>query len=109
MCLKAPNLALWYAFVCTLASAIGGVIGYGIGKFGGRPAFNFFFPKYKNQLDKVEEMYKKYDFWAVLFSAFTPLPYKVFTIASGILEMNFLKKSLSSSLQMAASFSAGSQ
>ena len=96
MCLKAPNFAIWYAFVCTLASAVGGVIGYGIGKFGGRPAFNFFFPKYKNQLDKVEEMYKKYGFWAVLFSAFTPLPYKVFTIASGILEMDFLKFFLAS-------------
>ena len=91
MSLKTPSLALWYAFICTLASAVGGVIGYAIGKFGGRPAFNFFFPKYKSKLDKVEEMYAKYGFWAVLFSAFTPLPYKVFTIASGILEMNFLK------------------
>lgn len=91
MNLKAPNMALWNAFICTIASAVGGVIGYGIGKFGGRPAFNFFFPKYKSQLAKVEEMYSKYGFWAVLFSAFTPLPYKVFTIASGILEMNFLK------------------
>ena len=96
MCIKNPSLAIWYAFVCTLASAVGGVIGYAIGKFGGRPAFNFFFPKYKSKLDTVEEMYKKYGFWAVLFSAFTPLPYKVFTIASGILEMNFLKFFLAS-------------
>ena len=98
MCIKTSNLALWYAFICTLASAVGGVIGYAIGKFGGRPAFNFFFPKYKDKLVKVEEMYAKYGFWAVLFSAFTPLPYKVFTIASGILEMNFLKFFLASFL-----------
>lgn len=91
MTLKTPALALWYAFICTVASAIGGIIGYAIGKFGGRPAFNFLFPKYKPQLAKVEEIYAKYGFWAVLFSAFTPLPYKVFTIASGILDMNFLK------------------
>ena len=43
MDLAKPKLALYYALVCTIASAIGGVIGYLIGKFGGRPVFNFLF------------------------------------------------------------------
>ena len=37
MDLKAPQSALYFAFICTIASALGGAIGYFIGKFGGRP------------------------------------------------------------------------
>ena len=89
MDLKNPNLALWYAFICTLASAVGGAIGYGIGRFGGRPVFDFLFKKQKEKFQNVENLYNKYGMLAVFFSAFTPIPYKIFTIASGILKMNF--------------------
>ncbi len=91
MDLAKPKMAMYYAFVCTLASAIGGVIGYLIGKLGGRPVFNFLFRKNKDKFDAVEAMYKEYGSFAVFFSAFTPIPYKIFTIASGILNMNFFK------------------
>ena len=94
---KNPNLALYYAMLCTIASALGGAIGYGIGKWFGRPAFdfivNFFQKKGSNKakecFDKVEKLYNQYGAWAVFFAGFTPLPYKVFTVASGILKMRF--------------------
>ncbi len=89
--LAGPEKALLYATVCTLASAIGGGIGYSIGYWGGRPAFRFLFKKHMDKLDKVEQMYKEYGSFAVFFSAFTPVPYKIFTIGSGILRMNFWK------------------
>lgn len=91
MDLAKPEKALWYATVCTIASALGGAVGYLIGFFGGRPVFNFLFKNKKEQFEGVEKMYNKYGSLAVFFSAFTPIPYKVFTIASGILNMNFLK------------------
>lgn len=91
MDLAIPEKALLYATVCTLASAIGGGIGYSIGYWGGRPAFRFLFKKHMDKLDKVEQMYKEYGSFAVFFSAFTPVPYKIFTIGSGILRMNFWK------------------
>ena len=91
MDLAKPEKALYYAFVCTLASAIGGAIGFSIGYWGGRPAFRFLFKKHMDKLDKVEQMYKEYGSFAVFFSAFTPVPYKIFTIGSGILRMNFWK------------------
>lgn len=91
MDLAKPEKALFYATICTLASAIGGAIGYAIGFWGGRPAFKFLFKKHIDKLDKVEQMYKEYGSFAVFFSAFTPVPYKIFTIGSGILRMNFWK------------------
>lgn len=91
MDLSKPEKAMYYAFICTLASAIGGVIGYLIGLLGGRPVFNFLFRNKHDKLDTVEKMYAEYGSFAVFFSAFTPIPYKIFTIASGILNMNFFK------------------
>ena len=91
MDLAKPEKALYYAFVCTIASIIGAVIGYFIGLFGGRPVFNFLFKNKHDKFEAVEKMYNEYGSFAVFFSAFTPIPYKVFTIASGVLKMNFWK------------------
>ena len=46
MDLTKPEKAMFYATICTLASAIGGAIGYAIGFWGGRPAFKFLFKKH---------------------------------------------------------------
>ena len=97
MDLANPSKSLYYAFICTIASAIGGAVGYAIGYFGGRPAFNWIFRKGgKEKFEAVEKLYEKYGTFAVFFSAFTPVPYKVFTIASGVLSMNFWKFMLAS-------------
>ena len=97
MDLAQPNKALFFALVCTIASALGGALGYGIGYYGGRPAFNWLFRKGgKEKFEAVEKLYNQYGSAAVFFSAFTPIPYKVFTIASGILNMNFWKFMLAS-------------
>ena len=104
MDLAKPKLALYYALICTLASAVGGIIGYYIGKFGGRPVFNILFKNKQEKFDSVEKMYKEYGSFAVFFSAFTPIPYKIFTIASGILEMNFFKFFIASFLGRGARF-----
>ena len=105
MNLSAPAKALYYALICTIASAFGGAIGYAIGYWGGRPAFNWFFRKGgKEKFEAVEKLYNQYGSIAVFFSAFTPLPYKVFTIASGILSMNFWKFMIASFFGRGARF-----
>lgn len=96
MDLAKPEKALYYAFVCTLASIAGAMVGYFIGLFGGRPVFNFLFKNKHDKFEAVEKMYNEYGSFAVFFSAFTPIPYKVFTIASGVLKMNFWKFVLAS-------------
>ena len=38
-----PDRAMYYAFLCTIASALGGAFGYFIGRWGGRPVFDWIF------------------------------------------------------------------
>ena len=91
MDLTTPQKALLFALVCTIGSVTGGALGYAIGIFGGRPLFNKLFAKKADKFQAVEKLYEQYGSLAVFFSAFSPIPYNIFTIASGILKMNFLK------------------
>ena len=104
MDLAKPEKALWYAFVCSVASILGGIVGYLIGFIGGRPVFNWIFRKNPEQFEKVEELYNKYGSIAVFFAGFTPIPYKVFTIASGVLSMNIWKFTVASFFGRAGRF-----
>lgn len=76
------------AFVCTIGSVSGAIAGWLIGKWGGRPILDRLFNPEKVQ--QVEHLYDRYGVAAVLIAAFTPIPYKVFTIASGVFRLNIL-------------------
>ncbi len=104
MDLAKPEKALWYATICSFASVLGGLVGYLIGLIGGRPVFNWFFRKNHDQFEKVEALYNKYGAIAVFFAGFTPIPYKVFTIASGVLNMNWWQFALASFFGRAGRF-----
>lgn len=81
MCLGDPSNAFFYALLCSIGSVLGGVFGYGLGKFGGRPILLKMFSQ--DKIDGVENLYKRYDSWAIAIAGFTPIPYKIFTIAAG--------------------------
>ncbi|MCB0310156.1 MAG: DedA family protein [Bdellovibrionales bacterium] len=80
----------YYATLCTVGSALGGIAGYGIGYLFmdtlGQKILDFYHAHEMYQ--SVLEKYQLYDFWIVFSAAFTPIPYKVFTIASGAFKMN---------------------
>jgi|Deesub1362A_J573_1020465.scaffolds.fasta_scaffold00023_183 undecaprenyl-diphosphatase len=82
LCLVNPELAFFYASVCTIGSVSGAIFGYYIGKKGGRPVLL----KYasEDKIKKVEELFRKHGTLAVGLAGFTPIPYKVFTISSGV-------------------------
>ena len=81
--------------ITTIFSVLGGVLGYLIGSFFydfGIQIMNFY--GYEDKLTKIKEnLISSESFYAwlgILFLAgFTPLPYKVFTIASGLISFNF--------------------
>lgn len=91
MCLAIPTKALFYALICTAGSISGAMIAYALGRFGGRPLFNYLFRNKADKLEAVEKLFDEYGAFAVFFSAFSPIPYNIFAIASGIMKMNVLK------------------
>jgi membrane protein YqaA with SNARE-associated domain len=104
MAVGSPESALFFASVCTVASVSGAAFGYAIGKWGGRPLVDRIFSQKKIQT--AENLYQKYDVWAVGAAALTPIPYKVFTITAGIAEINFWRFIVVSILARGARFFA---
>ncbi|CUU05081.1 MAG: DedA family protein [Fimbriimonadales bacterium] len=76
------------ALICTIGSVLGAAFGWVIGAYGGYPLLHRFFKEEKVQA--VERLYQRYGVYAILIAAFTPIPYKVFTIASGVFRYNLL-------------------
>lgn len=91
-----PSYALYFAFICSLGSVMGGVFGYGIGMVGKKAILEKFFSAKK--IIKVHKLYSKYGFWAVFIGGFTPIPYKLFTISAGAFFINFKKFILASTI-----------
>ena len=82
-----PVLSLFYALVTLAGSVLGGMFGYFLGIKGGKPLLERFFKKEKIEL--VHNYFQKYEAWAIVIAGFTPIPYKVFTIAAGVFYVNF--------------------
>ena len=93
MCLSVPAAALRYALIATVGSVTGGLIGYGIGWGLWRTTESFFF-QYLGSVGftpenfaRVQELYRDNAFLALFAAGFSPIPYKVFTIAAGVFEI----------------------
>ena len=92
LCLGRPRRALLFAAICTAGSVLGGIVGYAIGyvlfEQIGRPVLEFY-----GAMDKyftVGDLYRENLVVALGTAAFTPIPYKVFTIAAGSFEIPLL-------------------
>ena len=81
----------WFAAgICTVASVIGGILGYGIGFFMyeqiGKPVLEFY--HYIGRFSEFQATYNRWGAWSVFFAGITPFPYKVITILSGATGLN---------------------
>ena len=80
-----------FASICTAGSVMGGMLGYYIGmmffELLGYKILDFY--GFLDKFALVKEMFFRYDVWFVGVAGFTPIPYKVFTIAAGTFGMNF--------------------
>lgn len=80
-----PQRAYLIAAVCTIASVLGGYFGYAIGYFlyesVGRSIIGFY--GLEKAYDNFQAQFAEYGFWIVAIAGFTPIPYKLITIASG--------------------------
>lgn len=87
LCLGDPSQAFWFATLCSVGSVLGGMAGYGIGRWGGRPLVYKIFPD--ERIRRVERMYERWNAWATGIAGLTPLPYKLFTLSGGACAINF--------------------
>ncbi len=87
LCLGRPESAFWFAGVCSVGSVLGGMAGYGIGFYGGRPLLRRLFRE--ERIRAVEVYYDRYNAWATGIAGLTPLPYKLFTLSGGAFAINF--------------------
>ena len=90
MILAARDRAWRFAAICTIASVLGGLLGYAIGYFlfetAGRPLLDFY--GYGAKFDSFRLDYNEWGAWIVFIAGVTPFPYKVITIASGATQLD---------------------
>lgn len=81
-----------YGTICLVGSVLGGLTGYLIGWGVWEVVDQWFFQYVFSEatFEKVRGLYARYDFWVVFTAAFTPIPYKVFTIAGGVCRINLV-------------------
>ena len=101
-----PRSAVREASVCTAGSVLGGAAGYLIGlqffDWLGRPILDAY--GVWDSYFEVQTLYRDWDAWAVAAAGFTPLPYKLFTIAAGAFRIDFTTFMFASLLSRAARF-----
>ena len=80
-----PSSAIWIAALVTLASVAGAYVGHFLGRRVGRPLLNRLVSE--DKVARAEALFNRYGAWAILVAAFTPIPYKVFTILAGVMDL----------------------
>lgn len=105
MSLASPQKAWRLALLTTITSLLGGIFGY----FIGATAFDVIAPylqdsHYWDAFQKAEIWFKEWGVWAIFIAGFSPIPYKIFTIAAGALAMPFLPFAIASFVGRGARF-----
>lgn len=91
MSMAQPRRAMWFATLTTLASVLGGILGYAIGMF----ALDLVEPwlqgsRYSEHFALAQQWFDRWGFLAIFAAGFSPIPYKVFTITAGMVSMSFI-------------------
>ncbi|GJL80967.1 MAG: hypothetical protein DHS20C01_06010 [marine bacterium B5-7] len=91
MCLARRDRAWSYALNATLTSVLGGIVGYLIGMFFfdavGQQIIDFY--DAHGKFNTAMRWFSEYGVWVVFIAGFSPIPYKLFTITSGLLGLAF--------------------
>ena len=106
MVLATPGKAWKIAGVATVASVLGGYFGYAIGVFlfdaVALPLLNFY--GYAHEFDVFSDYYHQWGAWIVFGAGITPFPYKVITIASGVVHLDLIVFTVASVLSRGGRF-----
>jgi membrane protein YqaA with SNARE-associated domain len=106
LALSIPTKAFRFAMWCTIGSVIGGMLGYYLGFALWHTVEPLLIPSVfsKEKFVWVTELYDTYGIPIVFVAAFTPIPYKVITVAGGVAQINFVAFTLTSIVGRGARF-----
>jgi membrane protein YqaA with SNARE-associated domain len=92
MCLANPKRSWYYALVCTAGACTGGFVGYGIGYLLYDTLGQWIIHTYglAEAAARMKAEGTKYWFWILVTKGLTPIPFKIVTIMSGLLQYNLL-------------------
>lgn len=106
MVIAAPTRAWKIAFVCSVSSILGGLFGYMIGAYFfdivGQPIVDFY--HLQSGFERFQNLYNEYGAIIVAVAGFSPIPYKVFTIASGVTNLDITTFIIASAVSRSARF-----
>jgi len=106
MALAKPERALFFAMITTIASVCGGILGYIIGM----GFYEWIQPliegegRWADKYQMTQQWFSEWGVWAIFIAGFSPIPYKVFTITAGIMQMVFLPFVIASLIGRGARF-----
>ena len=108
LCLGKMKKAFKFAFICSIASVLGGVAGYAIGAFAWDELSGLFFqyiPGFTpEKFDQLKSWYEEWGWPLGFIAGFSAIPYKIFTVASGVLGMALWPFILASAISRSARF-----
>ena len=115
LALGMQSKALYFAFICSIASILGAMLGYAIGYFawwnniGEYSSVALFFfnhiPGFSTELfTAIQQKFDLYNFFIVFTAGFTPIPFKIITISAGAFNINFPMFVIASTISRSARF-----
>lgn len=105
MAMSKPQQAVRYAAYTAIASVLGGIVGYFVGYI----AFDWVKATasawgYAHYFDQAQIWFEQYGVWVVFLAGFSPIPYKVFTLYAGIMQLAFFPFVIAAAVSRLARF-----
>lgn len=105
MSLARPEHWVRFALLTTIASVLGGILGYFIGVWAYEWLESILTTGgYADKFEQAKSLFSTWGVWAILVAGFSPIPYKLFTITAGLLSMAFLPFVIASAVGRGARF-----
>jgi len=100
MALARPQRAWYLAGITTTTSVLGGIAGYMLGYWLYEPVVLPFIEAmhYQDKMELIQGWFREYGIWIVFVAGFSPIPYKVFTVSAGLMQMAFIPFVLASAV-----------